>query len=97
MSSLLQNILILVGIILIGALGFYLYSQNVSLDMSDQNSEVSNQIALETAEFLRRLNELKAIELDGSLLSDERFRSLVHLTPPVPSLNVGDSNPFDVN
>ena len=72
MSSLLQNIIIIGGVVLIAGLGYYLYTQNASLDVAT-DSAVSTQVAAETADFLRRLNELKAIELKGDIFSDHVF------------------------
>jgi hypothetical protein len=96
MSSLLQNLLIIGGIILLLAFGYYIYTQNTGLSVSS-DSAVSAQVAVETADFLRRLNELKAIQLNGEIFSDPRFVSLVNYTVPVTSEAVGRTNPFDVS
>lgn len=94
MSSLLQNIIVIGGILVILGLGYYLYTQNAALDVSS-DSDVSAQVAAETADFLRRLNELKAIQLSGDIFSDPRFLSLINFTAPVGSEPVGQENPFD--
>lgn len=94
MSSLLQNIIVIGGIVVLLGLGYYLYTQNAALDVSN-DSAVSTQVAAETADFLRRLNELKAIQLNGTLFSDPRFISLVNFTAPVLVEPVGQDNPFD--
>ncbi len=96
MSTLLQNILILVGLLCVGGLGYYLYMQNSDSSLDTQNAQVSNQVAIETAEFLRRLNELKAITLDTSVFSDPRFSSLVEMTTTPPVERVGRNNPFEI-
>jgi hypothetical protein len=95
MSSLLQNIIVIGGIVLLAGFGYYLYTQNAALDVST-DSTVSSQVAAETADFLRRLNELKAIELKGEIFSDPRFLSLRDYSSPISPEAVGDSNPFDV-
>lgn len=96
MSPLVQNILIVGGLLLILGVGYFLYTQNSTLDTSN-NAMLTNQAAVETAEFLRRLNELKAIELDGQIFSDPRFSALLDYTSPVLSEPIGNTNPFEVS
>ncbi len=92
MNSTLQNIFIILGIIAIGALGYYLFIQNN--DISLQNAEIDNQAAAETSVFLQRLNELKLVRFDGVIFTDERFISLVDSTEVVVPVPTGRSNPF---
>lgn len=94
MSSFIQNTIILGGILVLVGLGYYIYTSNTQ---SDAESEMSAQIAAESADFLRRLNELKAIELNGSIFSDPRFVSLVNYSQPVLSEPVGNPSPFDIS
>ncbi len=93
MSAFLQNTLIVGGLILVGLAGYYLYVQNATIEVQDD--PLSMQIQLETAEFLRKLNELKAIELNGDLFNDPRFASLVNFTVPVLPEPFGTTNPFN--
>lgn len=93
MSSLIQNIIILGGVVVILGLGYYLYTQK-SLDATEGGVEV--QIALQNEEFIRRLKELQAIELNGEIFNDPRFLSLVNFSAPVISEPVGRNNPFEV-
>lgn len=97
MTSLLKNILILLAIVLTGAVGYYLYINNGSSASDDNTASVDNSLAADTAGFLTTLNELKQIQLDGSIFSDPRFISLVSYTQPVAAEPIGRSNPFDVN
>lgn len=96
MSPLIQNVLILLGVLAIGGLGYYLYV-SASPAVDAENEQVAQQLAAESAEFLRLLNELKAIQLDGSIFSDPRFSSLVDHTTPVEVSPVGRSNPFEIS
>lgn len=93
MSPFIQNMIIIGGVLLLIGLGFYLYTQ------SDPVPEdgVSNRVIIETADFLRQLEELKSIQLDGSIFSDPRFISLVNYTGPILPEPVGKNNPFDIN
>jgi hypothetical protein len=92
MSSFIQNTIILGGVLVLIGLGYYLYTEEPA-----GSSQVSQQVAAESAAFLSRLNQLKAIELDVSLFPDPRFRSLVNYTAPVVSEPVGNPNPFHSN
>ena len=93
MSSFIQNTIILGGVLVLLGLGYYMYTQDSGVETTD----VSAQVAAESAAFLNRLNELKAIELDGSIFSDPRFISLVNYATPVLSEPIGNSNPFEAN
>ncbi len=95
MSSLIQNILIVGGVLAILGLGYFLYTQNKGLEATD--AQLSAQLVVESEDFLRRLNELKAIELDGSIFSDPRFVSLINYSLPIRSDSVGNRRPFDLS
>lgn len=94
MSSIIQNIIIVLGLIVVAGLGYYLFSQNASGTLEFVNQPVSSQAVAESADFLQKLNKLKSISLDGSLFSDPRFQSLVNNTQPVIEVNIGRPNPF---
>lgn len=94
MSSFIQNLIILGGVVVLIAFGYYLYTQE---NGAEADSELSAQVAAESANFLHRLNELKAIELDGSIFSDPRFVSLVNYSLPIVTEAVGNPAPFDRN
>lgn len=94
MSSLVQNLFIFLGLVVVLALGYYLYTQNEMSSLSLNNDAISTQVAAESAMFLSRLNELKKIDLDDSLFSDPRFRSLIDNSAPVIEDPVGRPNPF---
>lgn len=92
MSSFIQNTIILGGVLVLIGLGYYLYTEEPA-----GGSQVSVQVAAESAAFLSKLNELKAIELDATLFYDPRFRSLVNYSAPVVSEPIGNPNPFHTN
>jgi hypothetical protein len=93
MSSIIQNIIILGGIIAILGLGYFLYTNNTKLD-AGMNTKLDLQIAAENAEFVSRLKELQAIELRGEIFADPRFISLTNYGVPVIPEPVGRVNPF---
>jgi len=86
--------MILLGLIAIAGLGYYLFVQNNRSTLDTQGGIVANQAAIESADFLRKLNEMKLIQLDTSIFSDPRFQSLQDNTPTVIELPVGRKNPF---
>jgi len=92
MNSKLQNTLIIIGIVAIAGIGYYLYEQNSVITL--QGNSVDNTKAVETADFLQRLNELKVITLDGVILQDERFKTLVDSSQVIVPVSVGRKNPF---
>ncbi len=95
MSSRIQNLLMILGIVLITALGYYLYIQSSSAAL--EVGVERDQIAFESAVILRNLNEIKTVSLEGTLFSNSRFTSLVDFTEPINPQSVGRSNPFSGN
>ncbi len=95
MSSTLQNLIVVVGLLVIAALGYYLYVQNRDGVLSTSSEQLNTQVALESADFLRRLNELKEIDLSGDrLFSDHRFQSLISGRVPIEPEEIGREIPF---
>lgn len=94
MSSALQNIILILGIVLIAGLGYYLYSTRGSV-LNTESNGVSQQAAAETAVFLDRLHELQRINLDVSVARDPRLRSLRSNRLPLTPLPIGKPNPFE--
>ena len=92
MMSILKNILVAVGLLLIAGLGFYLYTNNSLFLAGD--TEQNFQIEAQSEDFVRRLGQLKRISIDQSLFSDQRFTVLQSFASPVPALPVGRTNPF---
>ncbi len=95
MTSTIQNILIILGIIVIAIIGIYLFVNNG--DVSLNNNQVQNQISVQTSEFVQKLNDLQTMELSGAIFNDPRFTSLIDYTvEPVP-VPRGKDNPFIPN
>ncbi len=92
MSSSLQNLLIVAGVGILLALGYYLFAQKDTSTL--QNAEVNNMIAAESAVFLRKLKELESIAVDQSFFSDPRFLQLIDVSTSIVPMEVGKPNPF---
>ncbi len=96
MFSLLKQLLILLALLVTVGLGYYLFTQNSGGLEDTTNASGTQVVALEAADFLNHLNELKAIELDGSIFSDPRFSYLTNFTRTVePEAVGGRENPFN--
>lgn len=95
MSAKIQNLIVILGVVLIAFVGYYLYTQNTNSTL--MNGAVDNQVAVETSLFLERLTVLQGIALDGSLFSDPRFQNLVDFSEPISPQPIGRDNPFSLN
>jgi hypothetical protein len=90
-----KNIITIFGLIVIAVLGYYLFVASNSSTLVTSNGVVAEQVQMETRVFLDRLNELKTIELDTSILtSDSRLRGLVDYGTPSRPSEVGRPDPF---
>lgn len=91
MSDALQNILILVGLVLIAFVGWYMYNENQRTAL---NAGEGTDLQADIQSFLQLQTTLRSISIDTSLLDDPRFQSLDSVTGPVPALDSGRDNPF---
>lgn len=91
MMSLLKNLFVIIGLLLVAGLGFYLYSTG---EIGPQANDIDFTLEAESAELVRRLNEVSRITIDSSVFSDPRFISLRSFASPVEQYPVGRSNPF---
>lgn len=93
MKSVFTNLLILIGLLVIASLGYYLYSNDVFTEV--RQNEQNFQVEARSADFVRRLDELKQIKINTDLFADPRFTSLQDFSTEVPVLPVGRENPFE--
>jgi len=94
MSSLLKNMLLALALAALSWFGyrFFFASDEAALEAEDVG--MFPDAARETQGLLRTLQQLKDIRLDGSLFSDERFRSFVDYRQPLTDEPAGRENPF---
>ena len=91
MSQTLQNLLILLAILVVGGLGWYMYSQqNQQGLVLNGASSIQADIQL----YRQQQNTLRQLQMDTSLLSEANFRSLQSVSEPIPQFRQGRSNPF---
>jgi hypothetical protein len=92
MMSLLKNLIVILGLVLIAGLGYYLYSTNGTLALQQNEQDINLQ--LESAELIRKIDSIKQTSIDRNLFSDPRFTSLRSFATPIPSYPAGRENPF---
>ena len=79
-------------IVIIAAIAYFYFeggsSSNSSLEVtSDNNAAVGAQV-------LGLLNQIKSLNIDATFFSNPIFLTLHDFTVPIPSQNVGRTNPF---
>lgn len=92
MMSLLKNLFVILGLLLIAGFGYYLYTTNGSLGLSSSDTDLN--VEAESADLIRKVESIKRISIDRSLFTDPRFTSLRSFATPVPVYPVGRANPF---
>ena len=91
MSDALQNIVVLIGIILVAGVGWYMYSENQRMTL---DTTPAAQLELEIQDFIQKQNTLRSISIDTSILSNPAFQALETVSDPVSSQPSGRPNPF---
>ncbi|MDC1205537.1 hypothetical protein N8083_01680 [Candidatus Pacebacteria bacterium] len=94
MTSFVKNGLTLIGLIIVGALGYYLFVINDDSDITLGTEGEVNQAQLAGEQFLRELRELEKFDLSNELFKDQRFKSFTDFTKPIVEQSVGRKNPF---
>lgn len=94
MSAFLKNILFALALALILWLGYRVFFGGEDAPLTAQNAMVISEASRDTEEFLRTLQQLRGIQLNGELFADTRFQSLHDYRQPIVAESVGRSNPF---
>ncbi len=94
MGSIIQNIIIIIGLIAVIALGVIMYTENNSNQL---NISSSSSLQDEITEFIQKQEALDRIVIDTSILQDSNFRSREEVVGPPPELEIGRENPFIPN
>jgi hypothetical protein len=92
MTPLLKNLLLALGLAVIGWLGYYLFL-GTSDDIVVADPATSEAIQ-KGQDVLVLLQQVGSISFKESVLEDPRFKSLVDLHQTIESEPVGRSNPF---
>jgi len=93
MQSLLKNLAFAFSLALLVWLGYLVF---VKEDVDAVSSSVASDAAIESAQFIAKLDELKEIRLseNSQVLSDTRFLSLIDQRQPIEPKPYGRKNPF---
>ncbi len=95
MSNLLKNLLIALGLAILLFVGYTLFfKQDESLTGVETTGKFSAEAALETQQLLATTNELKLLNIDGSIFSDPLFASLRDFRVDLGTEPSGRPNPF---
>jgi hypothetical protein len=96
MTNILQNVLIIIGFVIVALLGVYLYLEQTNQSLSISAFQAGPTIIdVESQEFLARLQLMQSINLDHQqVFNNTHFMALVQYSRPVIDLPVGRDNPF---
>ncbi len=92
MSPIIKNIGLAVILALIGWIGYLVFLKD-DTDLVTQDVEL-DQAIMDGQEFLMRIQELDQIRLEGAVLQDPRFHSLIDISVQATPEDVGRENPF---
>ena len=92
-SSLIKTIIVVITIGAIGFLGFSYMSRDVQ-NSNDITVTQSGETASIGSEVLSALNQLRQLNLDSSIFSDQTFQSLKDFSRAIPQQSIGRHNPF---
>lgn len=96
MSQLFKNVLIILTVIVLVAIGYYMLKERGSNSLSLNNADaISDQLLTQTQVFIERRNQLESISFDFEIFNNPNFSSLVSYSGDVPEQVVGKSNIFD--
>ncbi len=91
-----KNIIVLIGVVVVAAAGIYLFTQRQATQLVlSMESGVSPEMLANTQLFIERSAILQSLEIDATILSDDRLTSLRSYTTPVEERPVGRANPFE--
>ena len=94
MSSLVKNLLIALALAVFLWIGYAVFIQKDKEELVSESDPTSSVAAQESQEFLTRLQLLRTVDVEGTIFSEPRFRSLVDYRQDIPSEPVGRRNPF---
>ncbi len=94
MSSINKNILAIGGLVVLVAVGYYLFVLQKSSPDALLDGSVISQADTTNQDFLRRLSDLESLTVPTEILDDQRLRSLVDSATPRREVSVGREDPF---
>jgi len=95
MKKNINNILAVIGFVLLLGFAYYLYTQQSSGSLANTSSDASTMNSIRSNQIVDRLSSIKTISLDGAIFSDPDFRALLDFSIPISPVTVGKPNPFE--
>jgi hypothetical protein len=95
MGNTIKKLSLALGLITVAFGGYYIYiQQSISNDIAFDSEQSLQAMLARTSVFISHSQELDQINLDLTILEDQRFRSLKLYSRPVEDQPVGRANPF---
>ncbi len=95
MGNTIKKITLILGLVTVTFGGYYIYiQQSVSSEVAFESEQALQAMLARTSVFISHSQELDQINLDLTILEDQRFRSLKLYTRPVEDQPIGRTNPF---
>lgn len=96
MSQGIKNIVALLVIAIVAAIGYFLFVQSDNSALSlDGYTEMSGQLLSKTQVFIERRQRLESLQLDLGIFTDNRFVSLQNFSTETPEQITGKTNIFN--
>ena len=95
MSGLTKNLILAVAIAAVLWIGYLSFFSPDEDDLLSADALVINEAVIEAQRFLGDINKLDKVSFENSLLTDERFESLVDFRNEIADEPTGRTNPFD--
>lgn len=95
MNPVIQNIIIVLGLVAIATVGYYTFVVMGQSELQTDNTSISLEAQLASQNFLQNLNELKTVDLRTDLYTNPRFRSLQDTSVAPTPRSTGRVNPFE--
>lgn len=95
MSNVTKNLVLILGLLIVGFAGYYIYTQQGSSALSFRsNDQVLQNMLSNTQVFIQRRQELEKVELNVSFFEDPRFVGLRSFSKPIQEQPIGRPDPF---
>ena len=94
MSALIRNILLALGLAGIVWFGYSVFIDTPGSGAPTADTPGQHSVARDASELLIRLNQVKKVNLEGKVMTDARFQSLVDFRQSIVDEPVGRKNPF---
>lgn len=89
-----QNIIALIGMVILGGIGFYFFYLDGSSTLQNGEFREVSEAEIQAVKFRQTLAKIQALQLDKDIFADDRFNSLVVFGTAISTDETGRDNPF---